>query len=238
MALDYDGTNDYIETTDPVDIEPLSMACWYYSTGAGDAFEPLICLADSAHTGGDDKQIRLVISTDNGANWAVEANSWSTDGYDLGAATAASSYNTWQHACGVFASTSSRSGYLNGANKGTDTNANTATATPDELNIGYGPFSGGTGDKWNGYLAEIAVWDVALTDVEVAMLGTDAVSPLFVRPANLVLYVPGIRTAFDLIASRSLTVGGSLGVQPHPRIVYPSQQHIITNPPRRIFAIS
>jgi len=219
-ALEFDGTNDYLEVASaPVSIEPFTMATWYYSTTSGVPFEPLLALADSAHTGGDDKQIRLIIN-DIGGQWTISANSWSTDGYHRANATAASSHGVWQHATGVWASQSSRAAYLNGGSKGTDTNLNDNTQVPNELNIGYGPWSGGTTDKWNGYLAETAIWNVALTDEEVAILAK-GFSPRFVRPQNLVFYLPGVRNIQDLRKGVTLIQGGTVSTIAHPRIIYP-----------------
>src|SRR3990167_9837944 len=137
MALEFNGSSDGLQATSaPATIEPLTMACWYKENGGASAFTPLMCLRDSASGEGNDRQIRLVIS-DEGSGWRVEANSWSTDGYHYGEATTNSTTGTWQHACGVWASTSSRVAYLNGANAGSDTNLNDSTATPNQLNIGY-----------------------------------------------------------------------------------------------------
>ncbi|GAH16901.1 unnamed protein product, partial [marine sediment metagenome] len=92
--------------------------------------------------------------------------------------------NTWNHACGVFASSTSRSIYLNGGAKQTNTN----DITPDGLNstrIGLGT----TANYMSGHIGGVALWDIALTDSQVAMLAT-GLAPLAVQPQNLVSYWP------------------------------------------------
>lgn len=106
------------------------------------------------------------------------------------ASSAAPSNNTWFTMTGVFAGTASRSSFLNGAAKGSETTA-TAGATPDTLILGARVQNSTVSDYITGALAECGIWDVALTDAEVAQL--DKFSPLCVRRANLVAYWPLLR---------------------------------------------
>jgi len=80
-------------------------------------------------------------------------------------------------------------------------------------------------------LAEAGLWDAALTDAEVAILGV-GYSPLFVRPQSLVAYWPLVRDAKDRVGGYDLTAGGGPVVAAHPRIIYPSPQFV----PRKIAA--
>lgn len=215
MALDFDGSTDYLTASAPVNVEPLSMACWYHSKGSGTTFRPLMGVRVND---GTDRQIRLVIGDSSG--WKIQANSWSLSGYHTGVATAASSHDTWQHAAGVWATNSSRSAYLNGGSKGTDTNANAqSSGVANQLNIGVSIFTG-TDDFFLGYGADYAIWNAALTDAEVLSL-SKGYSPLLVRPQSLVFYLPGVRNKQDVRKGITLTEAGTVGVIAHPRIIYP-----------------
>jgi hypothetical protein len=97
-------------------------------------------------------------------------------------------FNRWQHGCGVWASSSSRACYLNGANKGTDSTAIT-TGTLDTGFVGVGSGGSAYAQFWPGSIAEAAVWNAALSDQEVAALAA-GLNPRRIRPASLVAYWP------------------------------------------------
>jgi len=101
--------------------------------------------------------------------------------------TTNASQDTWHHLCGVFAASDDRTAYLDGGNKGTDA----TDLSPDYVDLtAIGAFKDNTpGEYCSGRIAEAAIWNVALTDAEVAILA-DGFSPLLVRPASLVAYWP------------------------------------------------
>ena len=101
--------------------------------------------------------------------------------------TADYSANTWHHGCAVFAATNSRAAYLDGGNKGTDATL-IDTITPDRTSIGRCGDST-PGGYFSGSIAWPAIWNVALTDDEVAQLAL-GVCPLLIRPQNLVAFWP------------------------------------------------
>jgi hypothetical protein len=94
---------------------------------------------------------------------------------------------TWAHACAVFSSSTLRAAYLNGGGKGT----NTDSRTPPGLNrtvIGARYLSGGGKDFFtNGDICDAAIWDIALSDSEVASLASGT-SPLSIQASNLKAY--------------------------------------------------
>lgn len=136
--------------------------------------------------------------------------------------------NTWHHACAVFATASSRFAYLDAGGKV----ENTVTVTPSGLNrtaIGAARDSS-PGSYCDGMIAEVGIWNVALDDAEIAALAK-GVSPLLIRPQNLVTYVPLVRDADeDIVGGLSFTAGGTPTISAHPRIIMPSAQ-IIPFPP-------
>ncbi len=126
----------------------------------------------------------------------------------------------WAHAAGVWGSTASRTAYLDGA-AGTE---NTSTITPGTLNASYIAKRSIFGDAFfNGKLAEMAVWNIALTTEQIAILAA-RYSPLFVRIQSLVFHAPLIREAIDIVGGTTLTATGTPDVFTHPRIIDPSAQ--------------
>lgn len=201
---------------------PITMACWFntdnnsanqtlmdlHASGYGSARNNFMLRADG-FTGGDPLTART-----GGASSAALATT--TSGYSV---------NTWHHACGVFAATNSRSVYIDGGSKGTDT-GNLTPAGVDETIIAA---QGGLADDLyvSGMMAEAAIWNIALSDAEVAILAM-GFSPLFVRPESLVFYLPMIAlggggTQQDWIGGRTMTETNTPATAAHPpNIIYPS----------------
>lgn len=103
----------------------------------------------------------------------------------IGSSSTAMLANTWGHLCGVWAAANDRRVFLNGGGKGTQTNSVTAF-TPTRSTAGR--ISGSTpASYFGGRIAEIGLWNVALTDMEAAALGS-GVPPSRVRPGNLIGY--------------------------------------------------
>lgn len=128
---------------------------------------------------------------------------------------------TWHHGAAVFDGDSSRKAYLDGGNLGTNTTTRANTGI-DRTTVGY------IGDStpsayFDGALAELAIWSIALTAEEASVLAA-GYSPLFVRPESLLFYMPLLRDDDnDLIGGLSLTAVGTPTISDHPRMIYPSR---------------
>ncbi len=139
------------------------------------------------------------------------------------------SAGVWYHGGMINYNDNSRAAFLNGGNKGTDaSNVNPDPVLIDQVMIG----------RWSQLassldadVAEVGIWNAALTDAEMAILGKH-VSPLCVRPQNLVFYMPLIRdNDEDLIGRISMGTSGTPGVRVHPRVFYiapPSISHLVS----------
>jgi hypothetical protein len=129
-------------------------------------------------------------------------------------ATAGYSANTWHHACGVVSSATSRTIYLDGANSATGT----ASITPSNLNvISIGRRPDGSFGLMNGLIAEVGIWNVALTAAEIASLAKGMTCDK-VRPSALVFYAPLIRSLQDLSRAAAITNNNTATVADHPRV--------------------
>ncbi len=98
-------------------------------------------------------------------------------------------------------------------------NATFNTGTPS-INNAIGTNSVGGTQYWDGTIAELAIWNVKLTDAEHLILA-DHFSPLFVRPQGLVSYWKLIRGIDDEI----LGIAGSNNnttVVAHPSVIRPA----------------
>jgi len=197
---------------------PITMAAWFYATNLT-ARHTIIAIEDKDT--GDNRVLRL---TANGAVAGDPLQAIHRGSTTFGIASSSSAYteNTWQHAVGVFAAANSRQIYLNGGNSGTDATG-VGTITPLNRTIvgAWGFTAGSFTNVMNGYIADISIWNVALTNAEVTILAK-GFSPLLVRPQSLVFYIPLIRdNDKDLIGGLSMTMNGSPGIVSHPRVLYP-----------------
>lgn len=199
---------------------PLTMACWAKTTGTTANGQSMVNLHNSA-SGNSLNEFMLRLGSTN----LVIAECGDGSASSQAQTASAPANNVWFHACAVFTSATSRAVYLNGANKAT----NTTSRTPTGINrttigfegslAGFGPFLSG------GSIAEVAMWNVALTDADVASLAL-GVSPFLVRPDALVPY-------WDLLGSYSpeinrksntsvMTMQGTVTAAAHCRIFNPS----------------
>ena len=199
---------------------PMSMAAWVRSDeGAADQY--VIQIADS---GSADNYFGINLDTNAGAPTRVRAVI--NDGtFDFAETTANWSTNTWHHVTAVFANATSRAAYLDGGNKGTDASSR-SPAGLDTTIIGYSADSTPV-DPFSGRIAEVGVWNVALTDADVAQLAA-GYSPLFVRPESLVAYYSLIRDEDqDRVGGYDLTPNNTPSIAAHPAVYYPCAQSIV-----------
>jgi hypothetical protein len=187
------------------------MACWFNVNNITTDYT-LMSLGDTA-ADNDQFSLRTRGATAGDPIAAIVRRST----FGIAATSTGYSASVWNHAAAVFTSATSRAAYLNGAGKGTDA-TNLAPTSIDATGVGFLNVLTAAG-YFDGSIAEAAIWDVALTDADVAILATGA-SPLTVKPGSLVAYWPLIGAyspEIDLIQGRDLTVTGAAKAA-HPRI--------------------
>ena len=214
MAYELNGTDQFFSmASSPVTTMPLTMACWFNSTNTTTA-QVLMCLNSAASSNrylmsargdlaGDPIRIAAVGTTGSG----VSADT--TSGYSSG---------LWTHSCGVFTSSTSRTAYINGGSSATNT-TNVAVAGIIQASIGaqrFNLFSSGTSFT-TGLIAEVGIWNAALTATEVASLAKGMTCDK-VRPQSLVFYAPLVRDINDQKGGLTITNNNGATVATHPRV--------------------
>lgn len=127
--------------------------------------------------------------------------------------------NEWAHVAAVFTSSSSRTVYLNGAAAATDTTT-VSVAAITQIRIGcvtqvYS--TGNDGAFFNGDIADVGIWNVALTAAEIASLAA-GVACSKIRPQSLQFYAPLVRDLIDVRDGRVITNNNGATVANHPRL--------------------
>lgn len=215
MALTFDGATQYARNAAAVlAAMPLTMACWVNPSSVTSNSIPIMSIDDGAAAAALDA---WSIRRDTSTLRAISIAAGTATGPSIGAALA---IGTWAHACAVFTSATARAIYVNGGGKVTSATSNNP-ATPSQTIIAN---QGDLSTFFAGDIAEAAIWNVALTDDEVAALGASCASPLMIRPASLVAYWPLIGRNSPAIGPKggfNLTLTGAPVAAPHCRIRYP-----------------
>jgi hypothetical protein len=176
MARTFNGSSQYASgASAPASNVPLTISAWCKHANASGGVDIIVDI----FLDGDDRQVLYINDQD------IKAFTISSGGSAEATASAGASTTDWFHACGVWTAINSRAAFLNGGSKGTDT---TSLTTNTLTTVRAGASQGTTG-FYEGTLAEIGVWNVALDDSEVASLAK-GVSPLLIRPQSLVAYWP------------------------------------------------
>lgn len=214
-----DASSQYLDlASTPVTAAPFTVSAWVNTDVTGT------------------QQVAVMISdVDAGTHYWYIGNNASSQalfsvragGAGLNATTVNTmSNNTWHHYCGITASATDRKMRLDGdiANEGTETTS-AVPASMDGIGIARRRTTA-PGVYTSGSIAEVAIWDVALTDAENISL-SKGVSPLLIRPASLVFYAPLQNSEDrDIIGGNALTPFNTPTVSAHPRVLYPVGQAI------------
>jgi hypothetical protein len=131
--------------------------------------------------------------------------------------TTAASAASWNHACGVFNAANSRTAYLNAGGAFTRTTSGASLTGANEILVGARRVSGTLGTYYTGLIAECGIWNVALTQPEIASLAKGMTCDK-VRPQSLVFYAPLIRDLQDVRGGLTITNNNTATVADHPRV--------------------
>lgn len=205
----YSTSNYFSVGSAPATAAPVTLACWFNPNAT--SLQTLMQLGDAGAT----NYLMLYVQTAG----VFSLLSAAYDGSSVGTSNASTvSTSTWQHACAVFTSTTSRQVYLDGSAGSLDTTTVTPTGI-DDLSLGR-RLTSGNARVFDGYLAEAGVWSVALTAAEIAALAA-GYSPRFIRPQSLIFYAPLVRSTLELTGT-GVTESGTVGVVDHPSILNPT----------------
>lgn len=164
-------------------------------------------------TGGNVNYFSLDLNT----SFAALAQTRDASGLVTATSGTTGSINTWFHATAVFAAANDRRAYVNGGTVGTNATSRTP-ASLDAATIGRLERSSPT-QYFSGNIAEVGLWSVALSAVEIAALAAGIAPPSVQRDA-LVGYWPiwGIHSPeIDLTANnRTMTVTGATAANHAP----------------------
>jgi hypothetical protein len=221
MARVFSGSTQWMEKTSAViTTVPLTICCWVlWITAATDRR----CIGIGCKSPANTDLFSAIIQTATKKMTAL-----STNGAAGSDSTAASStvltVSTWYHAAFVYATTSSRSCYINGGGKVTSTVSIIPTAGHfNDTGIGGYYNNGAIANTFNGNIAFPAFWNAALSDSDVLSLSKGA-SPKLIRPDALVSYTRMTGSSSpepDYSQSSTWAINGAPTEVANPLIYYP-----------------
>ena len=203
------ASEHFLERTNGIVTDtPLTLACWYKPVSATATG---VLLTQSTV---DTTQNYFYLYHFSG-NAVVAQAADATDAF-FAVSSAGTSNGVWTHGCAVFAASNSRSAYINGGSKQTGTDALGTPSAPNRTLLGARYVAPSTKDLFfDGDIAEAAIWNIALSDSEVASLYVSpgvGIYPSDVRPDALVAYwrlLGDDSPEPDDVGSNDLTVTGA-----------------------------
>ena len=175
MSVVLNGSSQYLDLLNAAasvnsgSLFPYSIHCWMKTSDLAQT-TALACF-DNWPNAQNMAQFRGSVAGDYVAA-ACYDGSW-----NLAISTSGVSNATWHSVLVVFTSTTSRTVYIDGGNKHTDTNTcNSGPGAGGDLGVGARDV-GGTPDLFfGGKLAELAIWDIALADADAVSLAGGALA--------------------------------------------------------------
>lgn len=177
MARNFTSGDDVTVSDGIVGGVPLTVACWFSTTT--NAIQDLAACVKAST-----QYFWIGLNNNFGGSEVRARHRSGGTTTEAETTTGIARDGSWEHACGVFASTTDRRAFLNGGSKGTNTDS-VSDVAPTSFTAGDAPPFAGLA----GRIAEIGIWDIALSDAEVALLAA-GISPTRIQAANLVGYWP------------------------------------------------
>lgn len=184
MARTFSSNNNLVypanyNGTAPLTALPLTIACWGRFSATSSQNIVFLTTGDSEYHGmsvGYSTAGRIAAISNAGTEGVAQTSTGITT-------------NTWHHCCAVIASATSRTAYIDGGSSGSNS---TSAAAASMVNMSIGAYRRPTGEQFGpaaGQIAEVGLWNVALTASEIAALAR-GIPPYRVRPASLAGYWP------------------------------------------------
>ena len=210
MAYEFTAaSSQYLSTAStPLTTYPCTIAAWCRLTNTG--ADAVICSINK----GTSAFNRLVLL--RGSDDKFRAQDFG-EGNLVAAGSTTVAANTTYHAAAVFASNESRNIFVNGVNEASNTANQSISTDPTEILIGARRGSAGLGLYFQGRVAEVGIWNVALTQPEIASLA-DGMTADKVRPQSLQFYAPLVRSLQDVRGGLTITNNNTATVANHPRV--------------------
>ena len=214
MAYDFNGTNQSLNTgfVPPLGAEQRTLSAWFRCETFGDK---KVFHYGTAGTGLG-ATFGITLETVSGSPFLLFRHAGGNIRYP------ASGLNVWQHVAAlvpVGAQTTDDVVIYSGglAATGTRNSGSNQTLNTSSTNLLLGTTHLANDTCFDGQIAEVGIWNVALTAEEIASLAK-GVSCARIRPQSLKFHAPLVRDLIDTRGGLTITNNNAATVADHPRI--------------------
>lgn len=216
------ASNWLSNASSPVQAVPFTFGAWVYPTSTASVVDTIVIGDASA---GSNYYV-IYLNTTNGSTvtaGAVTLESAAGGSSVRANTTTTFTVNTWNHVCAVCLSATSKTIYLNGGSKATIV---TSSVPSGALRVTIGGYNvaGTLFSPLTGRIADVAIWNTALSDAEVAALAGGTPSSL-IRRSNLKAFWPlrdqSLLPVPPISPLWNLSVTGTMGLAPNPPMLDP-----------------
>ena len=183
-GIDFDGGDDYVNgSITPITDTVCTLSAWINPDSGGENNEGRIVSISTPGYG-------TLFLWPNSRIKAAFANSYPNENNSVSSTTY--SIGSWQHVLVTYDNASAPKIYLNGVEVSYSSRSFAGAVTADPANFIIGTNDTDGTYTFDGKIAEVAVWDVALTPTEIAQLANAQIKdmPLQIQPSNLKGYWP------------------------------------------------
>ena len=190
VGIDFDGTDDFIDASNSASINldgSMSVMAWIYPRSTAN-YTPIVTKEDWDNSKG--YYLGLDPNDDNNIYFGFNRG-----GNEIVTSSDAFTMNSWYYVVGTFDSALGSNNlkiYVNNVLVEEGGDGTVPVQHTENLDIGY--LHDIANAFFDGFITEIAVWDVALSTTEIAKLYSGGVPtrgiPLNIQPANLQMYLP------------------------------------------------
>ena len=216
------ASSQYLSINDSAALDitgAITVACWAKRSSDLTTDQQLVAKYESSAGKLNQRSYLLLVSTSGNLVFITtqDGTGSTVSRRDSSSSTSA----TFQHLCGTWSPVNYPNVYISGAlSNGTAQGAATNTSIiSGTANLTIGAGSSGTGGFLTGDIAEIGIWNAALTAAEIASLAKGMTCDK-IRPQSLVFYAPLVRNLIDQKGGLTITNNNGATVAAHPRI-YP-----------------
>jgi hypothetical protein len=191
----------------------LSLACWAKSSGSYANNRGLV----SKYIGSTTQRSYVLYITASGfVGFALSTNGTFQAANVI---TGSSAIGTdWAHVAAVVTPSSRQEIFVNAASGAVKTSSVLASIHSGTAPLQIGQqFSNDVDNSFDGLIAEVGIWNVALTAAEIASLAKGMTCDK-VRPQSLVFYAPLVRDLIDAKGGLTITNNNTATVANHPRV--------------------
>ena len=212
MAFEFNGTNQYLNTTStPVQDEPFTMFI-RVNTPSGTTDIYPYSLGTTANT-----TDRFFLRHDGNVQSGYNVLAYKTSNYAI-ISNVTRPVDSWFSMAGGFESNTSRKVWYFNTSLLTATNATNVADSAQSMGIGIGALYRASPAGYSAMkAADAALWNAFLTDDEITSL-SKGFKPYRIRPQSLVFYAPLIRNLQDTKGGLALTNNNTATVTDHPRV--------------------